>query len=85
MKELKMSEKPWTVTYRNREGETNSATVFCSEKPSPDKAALLIRERLLGENFLLVDMPRDVKEPTLFLLNSYGYQIVGIEESTEAD
>lgn len=80
-----MSGKTWSVTYRNREGETNSATVVCSEKPSPNEAALLIRERLLGKNFLLVDMPRDVKDTSLFLLNSYGYEIVGIEESTEAD
>jgi hypothetical protein len=48
-----------------------------------EDAAIRIRGHLLGENYLLVDMPRGTYGPMVFLLRSYGFEIVNIEEAQD--
>lgn len=78
-----MTQQQWRVSYKNREGNLGSAIIEWPSEPSREHAAIRIREHLLGENYLLVDTPRGHSEPTVFLLQTYGFQITDIEEVTE--
>ncbi|WP_143707389.1 hypothetical protein [Uliginosibacterium sp. TH139] len=78
-----MPHQQWRVSYKDREGNLGSTIIEWPGEPSIEHAAIRIRERLLGDNYLLVDTPRGHSEPTVFLLQSYGYQITGIEEIAE--
>ncbi|WP_152523721.1 hypothetical protein [Stutzerimonas stutzeri] len=78
-----MSQQQWRVSYKNREGNLENTIIKWSGEPSREHAAIRIREYLLGENYLLVDTPRGHSEPTVFLLESYGFQITGIEKVEE--
>ena len=78
-----MSQHQWKISYQNREGQLGNVTIKWPGEPSREQAAIQIREHLLGENFLLVDTPRGHREPTVFLLKSYGFEITKIEESEE--
>lgn len=76
-----MSEaKFWLVSYTDRDGKAGSTPVEYPVEPSMEDAAIRVREHLLGKNFLLVDTPRGEKEPTVFLLKSYGFTITKIEQ-----
>ena len=78
-----MSLQQWRVSYKSREGNLENTIIEWPGKPSIENAAVRIREHLLGESYLLVDTPRDHPEPTVFLLQSYGFQITSIEEVAE--
>ena len=72
----------WKITYTTREGgEKTTDFVWRDEKPSENDVAIGIRERLIGKDFLMVDMPRGEQNPTVKLLEHYGYKIVGIERA----
>lgn len=75
-----MSTQQWLVTYKNQQEETESVIIDWSGALTTEYAAIRIREYLLGQNYLLVDTPRGHPEPTVFLLQSYGYQIVGMKK-----
>lgn len=74
-----MPQQQWKVSYKNREGAAGDVTIRWPGEPTREQAAVQIRPRLLGENFLLVDIPRGHSEPTIFLLKSYGFEITGME------
>lgn len=78
-----MSLQQWRVSYKNREGNLGNTVIEWPGEPSIEHAAIRIREHLLGENYLLVDTPRGHPEPTVFLLQSYGFRITSIEEVAE--
>ena len=75
-----MSERTWIVSYKNKKDEVGTVNIGWPGVPTMEDAAIRIRKNLLGENYLLVDMPRGTNEPTVFLLKSYGFEIVSIEE-----
>ncbi len=76
-----MSSSNWIVNYSHRDGKVGSVEIEWPGKPSPEDAAIRIREHLLGTNYLLVDTPRGHSEPTLYLLKSYGFEITQIDEA----
>lgn len=78
-----MSLQQWRVNYKNREGNIGNTIIEWSGEPSTEYAAICIREHLLGKNYLLPDTPRGHPNPTVFLLQCYGFQITSIEEVTE--
>lgn len=78
-----MFQQQWKISYKNREGIIGDTIIEWLGEPSREHAAIRIREHLLGENYLLVDTPLGHSEPTVFLLQSYGFEITGIEEVVE--
>ncbi|MFZ6639225.1 hypothetical protein ACO0LL_05745 [Undibacterium sp. TC4M20W] len=78
-----MTTQFWDITYTNREGESDTIRIENTGEPTPNDAALKIRTKLLGETYLLPDMPRGQENPTLFTLQSYGYNITKIAKVTE--
>lgn len=72
----------WSVTYTNRAGESNQVIIVWPQKPSAHHAAIAIRDKLLPDDFLLPDIPRNSTEScAVLLLRSYGFEIVSIEEA----
>lgn len=78
-----MSQSTWIISHKNREGQAGAVNISWPGRPTPEDAAIRIREHLLGTNYLLVDTPRGHNEPTVYLLNSYGFEITRIEEAEE--
>lgn len=78
-----MSLKKWNVSYTGRNNKHGETIIEWPEEPSKEETAIHIRRHLLGDNFLLVDTPRNHPEPTVFLLRSYGFEIVTIEEVSD--
>lgn len=74
--------KTWAIHYTAPQDKGGTLLIERDYEPSRSEAAISLRDYLLGDNFLLVDTPRGHPEPTVFLLNSYGYDLVKIEEST---
>lgn len=76
-----MPQKKWNVSYTGRDNKTGETIIEWSEEPSKERAAICIRKHLLGDSFLLVDSPRGHPEPTVLLLQSYGFEITSIKEA----
>lgn len=74
-----MDARHWTVHWTYRDGKNGSTVIQWPSKPSRDIAAGRIREALLGTEYLLVDTPRGHSEPTVYLMEHYGYTIGAIE------
>lgn len=75
-----MSKTNWRVSYTDRDGKKGEVVIESTEKPLNEQAAILIRKHLLGDDFMLIDTPRGHVEPTVLLLQHYGYEITTIEE-----
>lgn len=81
-----MERKIWVATYRDRDGKEGTATFEWPNTPSIADAAIRIRDQLLPDGFLLPDMPRNSDEsPAVFLLKSYGFEILSIVEQTDSN
>lgn len=78
-----MSRQQWRVSYKSRDGNQGAIIIEWPGKPSTEHVAIRIRENLLGGEYLLVNTPRGHPEPTVFLLQTYGFQITGVEEAIE--
>ncbi|WP_143133201.1 hypothetical protein [Pseudoduganella namucuonensis] len=74
-----MTAKYWRVQWTHRDGRTGITEIEWPNVPSKEDAAIRVRTHLLGENFLLIDMPRGQPEPSVYLLHHYGYEIGTIE------
>lgn len=80
-----MSVRYWLVTYTDRKEKIGTVIIEWPSIPTREHVAIRIREHLLGENYLLVDTPRSHPEPTIFLLQSYGFHITNVEETIPSD
>ncbi len=80
---MKMQRNGWVIGYTSRSGGVGKIFIEWPEEPSKERAAICIRERLLGKDMPLIDVPIGHSEPTVLLLQAYGYEIVSIEEQPD--
>ena len=79
-----MTAKYWRVQWTHIDGRSGFTEIEWPHAPSKEDAAIRVRPHLLGENFLLVDMPRGHNESAaIYLLRHYGYEIGAIEAVEE--
>lgn len=72
----------WNVTYLDSQSEFRTAQfVGGLAPPTKNEAAIKIAGQLIGNVFVLPDIPADTSDKTVYLLESYGYSIVGIERT----
>lgn len=72
----------WNVTYRSPIGELHIAQfVGGLAPPSKNEAAIKIAGQLIGNVFVLPDIPANTPDKTVYLLESYGYSIMGIDRA----
>ena len=74
-----MKTKNWTVHWTHRDGKKGSTVIEWPSEPNRETAAICIRDKLLGKEYLLVDAPRGHTEPTILLMEHHGYAIGSIE------
>jgi hypothetical protein len=78
-----METKHWTVNWTHRDGKKGSTVIEWPSEPNRETAAIRIREPLLGKDYFLVDTPRGHTEPTVLLMEHYGYTIDSVEPADE--
>ncbi|WP_417070448.1 hypothetical protein [Niveibacterium terrae] len=78
-----MGTQHWIVNWTHRDGKNGRTAIEWPGEPSRETAAARIREALLGKDYLLVNTPRGHSEPTVFLMEHYGYIIGAIDPIEE--